>query len=241
MNKFLTASVLFSLSAALATVASAPAHAASLSLSFTKLPGLTGGSPAATTVYYADLMGITFDITSISIKDGGPISGSAGGQVSGFDLNAIKFSRTLATSAADVNALPGLNVFNFVSGTVFAPGSQTAPVAPALFGTSGSAVNNAIATLGSFDGSSTTSSSANGFVSLGVNGSLAFNLTSPVSVGSTPLYLYIGEVVDSGGEFAAGDITVSDSPAVPEPTTLAGLALAAAGLGYARRRRGGTA
>jgi len=239
MNKFLTASV-FSLSAALATVASAPAHAASLSLSFTKLPGLTGGSPAATAAYYAELSDITFDITSISIKDGGAIGGSAPGQFSGFDLDAIKFSRTLATSAADVNALPGLNVFNLVSGTVFAPGSQIAPVDPALFGTSGGAVNNAIATLGSFDGNSTTGSSANGFVSLGVNGSLAFNLTSPVSVGSTPLYLYVGEVGDNG-EIAAGDITVSDSPAVPEPTTLAGLALAAAGLGGARRRRGGTA
>jgi hypothetical protein len=104
VNKFLTASV-FSLSAALATVASAPAHAASLSLSFTKLPGLTGGSPAATAVYYADLSDITFDITSISIKDGGAIGASAPGQFSGFDLDALTFSRTLATSAADVNAL----------------------------------------------------------------------------------------------------------------------------------------
>jgi hypothetical protein len=72
MNKFLTASV-FSLSAALATVASAPAHAASLSsVSPTAWPYTVALQPPPV-VYYADLMGITFDITSISIKDGGPI------------------------------------------------------------------------------------------------------------------------------------------------------------------------
>ena len=86
-----------------------------------------------------------------------------------------------------------------------------------------------VATLASFDGNSTTSTTfppvADGFVSLGDTGKVGFNLTSPVSPNNS-LFLYIGEVGDNG-EVAAGQIIVSDQPMnVPEPLTILGSATA---------------
>ncbi|HIK57163.1 MAG TPA: hypothetical protein IGS37_18620 [Synechococcales cyanobacterium M55_K2018_004] len=52
-------------------------------------------------------------------------------------------------------------------------------------------INHAIATLGSFDANATTGLGAFGYLGMEDNGSLGFNLTSPVST-SGPLYLYIG-------------------------------------------------
>ena len=92
-----------------------------------------------------------------------------------------------------------------------------------------------MATLGVFDGNATTAiPGADGFVSMGDNGILAFNLTAPVS--TEELFLYIGEVGDNG-EVAAGTITVSDRPLVPEPTTLLLMGIGLAGLGFTKRRR----
>jgi hypothetical protein len=130
--------------------------------------------------------------------------------------------------------------FNFAT-SVLTGGAQTPPSDPALFGTVGGQVNNAVATLNSFDGNSTTAiPGAFGFVSLGVGGQLGINLITPIVAG-TPLYLYIGEV-GNNGEVAAGTITVSDTQvSVPGPIAGAGLPglIAACGglIALARRRR----
>jgi hypothetical protein len=189
--------------------------ATSTTLQFNKLPGLTGGSPAGTAVYYADLSNLGFELNSLTIADSGNGEGGTGGVFSGFDLDAIKFSNTLITSAADIANLPSLNVFDFSPAkTVFTPGTQrsstgTEPSGPDLFGTINDNINNAVATLENFDANSTTGSEAAGFFSLGDGGKVGFNLTSPIATIGNPLYLYLGEVGDNG-EVASGQITVSN-------------------------------
>ncbi len=206
------------------------ATAATFDLSFTKLSGLTGGNPQGTAVYRAELSNIGFEnINSILIGDSNIGTGGESGKFSGFDLDAIKLSRTLVSSAASVNGITGLNLFDFSStGTVFTPGTQRPTTNPALsgnfFGTTGDSIDNSIATLQNFDGNSVTNDNAFGYASLGDGGKAGFNLTSPVSTKGS-LYLYIGEVGDNG-EVATAQITVSDEPLrIPEPTTLAALSL----------------
>ena len=197
------------------------ANAATFNILLTKLTGLTGGTPADTAVYYADLSSLPLStITSIQIA-GGELGG-APGQFTGFDLDAIKLSNTRVSDAIAAASLVGLNVFNFTpTGTFFVPGVQRPPTDPKLFGTTatGTHIDNAVATLGVFDANATPAiPGTDGFVSLGDNGKVGFNLTSSVS--SSGLYLYLGEV-DDNGEIAVSSITVSDQPInVPEPSSM---------------------
>jgi hypothetical protein len=225
---------LHTLAAAAALCLAAAGTAQAAPVTFTKLTGLTGDSPAGTAVFKADLSAVGLaSILSISIADNSFGLGGAGGQFSGFDLDAIKLSTADCATAACASGLAGLSVFDFFSGIVFAPGAQRAPVDPKLFGTdaAGTGVDNAVATLGAFDADSTTVT-PDGFLSLGDGGVISFNLTGAVSTAG--LFLYIGEVGDNG-ELAAGSIIVRDSTVpLPPSTALVGLGLGA--LLAARRR-----
>lgn len=205
-------------------------------VTFSKLTGLTGGTIAGTAVFKSDLSSIGLvNVLSVSIADNSGGLGGAAGQFSGFDLDAIKLSTTNCATAACAAAAVGFGAFDFSpAGTMFVPGVQRVPVDPKLFGTDGGGTNvdNFVATLGLFDAESTTAiPGADGFVSMGDNGVLSFNLTAPVPTAG--LFLYIGEVGDNG-EVAAGRITVRDTP-IPAPTTLALMGLGLLGFGFRRR------
>lgn len=186
----------------------------SVPLNFTRLSGVAGDTSdnqPGSAVFVANLSNLGFDLRSLTIGDSGSPGGAAG-RFSGFDLDAIKLSRTLVTSAAQVQALPGLNVFDFSPlGTTFIPGDQTPTNNPNfigdLVGTINGYIHNGSATLGSFDGTGSVGN-PKGFASLGVNGKVGFDLTSAVSPGQ-PLYLYVAEA-GNNGEQLDGNISVSN-------------------------------
>ncbi|MDY6941057.1 MAG: hypothetical protein SWY16_25790 [Cyanobacteriota bacterium] len=191
-------------------------------LEFTKLEGVAGNPDnPLTAVYRADLSDIGFDLNSISIADDGTVSGGATGPFSGFDFDSIKISNTLITEAEDIDTIPGLDVFNFSpSGTFLTPGSQRFPsepgqpdIAPDLFGTIDGAIDNSVATLGSFDATANIDN-PDGFASLGDEGQIGFNLTNTVSTTDKPLYLYIGEA-GNNEQIPGGQITVSSTSIIP--------------------------
>jgi hypothetical protein len=185
----------------------------SIPLTFTKLDGLTGlPSNPGTAVFRADLSGIGVDIQSLSIADSGTGIGGANGKFSGFDLDAIKFSRTSVDSATQVNGLTDLeNVFDFSPArTTFTPGTQRPPIDPSqpeLDGTLNGNINNAIATLGEFDANP---SATGGSVSLGDGGKVGFDLKSSIPAGN-PLFLYIGEA-GNNEKAPSGNISASNRP-----------------------------
>ena len=210
------------------------AFAAAIPISTDKLTGLTGGTPQGTAIYRADLSSLGLsDLASITINDNSSGLGGAPGQFSAFDLDGIVLSKDLCATAACTQTMTTFNVFDY-SSAIFSPGAQRATADPKLFGTgaTGTEVDDLVATLGSFDADSSTIT-PDGFLSLGDNGSISFNLTSLIS--TADLYLYFGEVGDNG-EVAASNIEVSSTPVpVPEPTSFMLLSIGLLGLGLSRR------
>lgn len=220
--------------AALAGAATAQAD----TVAFTKLTGLTGSPLAAgTAVYKASLDSLAGSFAAIVISDVSGGFGGSPGQFTGFDLDAIKLSTTNCADAACAQAASAIGVFDFISGVVYNPGTQRAPADAKLFGTgpAGNTVDDAVATLAAFDAVSSTGADATGFLSLGDNGSIAFNLSALTSTAG--LFLYIGEVGDNG-EVAGSNIELRRDPVpgIPEPSTYALMLGGIGAIAWLRRR-----
>jgi hypothetical protein len=216
-------------------VSTAAVPASAVVITLNKLTGLVGTAPNAETAVYAANLGLlSGSFAAIAISDVSGGFGGSSGQFSGFDLDGIKLSTTNCATAACAAAAPGLALFNFATGIAFSPGTQRVPVDPKLFGTgpTGLTVNNAVATLGAFDALSSTVT-PNGFVSLGDNGTIVFNLTALTSTAG--LYLYLGEVGDNG-EVAGSNVELRTT-AVPEPETWGLITLGFGAMGHAMRSR----
>jgi Ca2+-binding RTX toxin-like protein len=180
------------------------------------------GSVGSTVVYRIDLSqsGLS-EIRSITFGDDNIKSGGTGG-ASGLDLDFLKLSSQLTTSAsnaADDTLIVGENAFNFSgNGVVYHPGYLRQWNAGDvefwntnhLFGTTGNVYDPALSTLGVRDGQESASFGA---LSLGEGGQVTFLLNGAVSTGTpgAPKYLYFGE---PGGN-DLGFVTVSDEGAAP--------------------------
>src|SRR5262249_14766705 len=93
-----------------ATLGKAPA----VDVSFSELTDLTGGGPAGTGVFRADLSGLG-TIASVTIRDNSSTSAGSPGQFSGFDLDAIVLSIQSISNASDVGTLVRAGTFNFAT------------------------------------------------------------------------------------------------------------------------------
>jgi Ca2+-binding RTX toxin-like protein len=193
----------------------------STQLKFTKLPGqvfpvtFADGTVLGTGIFVADVSNLGFDLKSLTFSDSGSLFGGSGGYFTGFDLDGIRLSHQLITKAEDIGLATPLNVFDFSPAkTIFTPGTQrpstnSVPNTNDLYGTINGYINNGVATLDEFDSRSAGLDNSPRIVSLGDNGKVGFNLTSPVPTDQQPLYLYVGEG-DNNGETPDGLISASN-------------------------------
>jgi hypothetical protein len=208
---------------ALLTLVSMQVNAAVVPVSFTHLTGTLSGG--ATGVFRADLSALPLtELASITIRDTGGNAGSPG-IWSGFDLDAIRLSTDpcLINTATCAGAAASINVFDFVNGVLFSPGTMDPTGGflngPCLLGTTGGGCDfdDTVATLGTFDG--LISGTGSGWLSMGRGGTLSFNLDPLLGLGG-PLFMYVGEV-GNNGETLRGAVNVSDLPAVvPVPAAV---------------------
>jgi Ca2+-binding RTX toxin-like protein len=179
------------------------------------------GTFNGSTIYRADLSNLGIDISSLTLADSNSRSGGAGGMFSGFDLDAVALSTkylpnyggVIPIDLNDPGSLPRLDVFDFSNaGLVFSPGTERTPspyTRSDLANSVNGLVDNSGARLDLFDDRGLPSDT-HGSLTFGDGGSLALNLTQPVST-KGPLYLYVGEAGISLGETISGDISVSSN------------------------------
>ncbi|MEO0937743.1 MAG: VPLPA-CTERM sorting domain-containing protein [Pseudomonadota bacterium] len=165
--------------------------------------------------YQIDLSALGLkSVSSVTITDSALLS-ETGGQTTGFDVDALVIGSSTSSFTA-------ASSFQFTAGGMTS-GTQ---LKGATAGNAG--VDNSVATLGTFDG---TTSPLNGFLSLGNGGSLTAFFNPAVAVAGT-LFTFASDV---GTDERLAEITISG--AVPLPASgllmLGGLGA----VGFMRRRR----
>jgi Ca2+-binding RTX toxin-like protein len=195
-------------------------------LDFVNIGTIKTASGGDDVVYRADLSNFGASLSSLVLTDGNTLATDlgGGGVASGFDLDGIVLSRTAVDDLTGLTAdatlnneafLPTLDDFNFSAADLqFTPGAEKPgsygyAVGPDLLGSRNGLVDNANATLQTFDGAATT-----GALSLGDGGSLGLDLTQPVST-TGPLYLYVAEAAAGGagvGEVIDGSVNAFSAP-----------------------------
>lgn len=168
-----------------------------VALPFTQLEGTTG-SPheLATAVFRAELpLATTSEPYTITLRDVAEQVGGSPGIFSGADIDCVKLSEQLITSAEEFNDASGLDLFDFSpQGTLFTPGIARRQVNPItqLAGADDGVLDNTEATLDVADGDSDFFNLQGGYISLGEGGQLRFTLTKPMP--QKKLFLYVGEL-----------------------------------------------
>lgn len=212
-------------------VAAAPAKATTLELNFTQVNNTQ-------TIFRSDnLINLGFtEIGSITFQDDG-VGSSAPGLFTGFDLDALVLD--VDGNAETLDDQFFASNFIFSAGTT-RPTTNTSALPTSEGGLQGrpgptfgafdaSTVDLSTATLGTFDGvpGNTT---ADGFLSLGDNGTLIANFEPTVSTATLDsLFVLIGDVGIT--ENIGASIFISDEPAsVPEPLNGSHVALVGMGL-----------
>ena len=196
---------------------------------------LTGKVNDFSTVFKYDLSTIGLSsLTGINIVDRGDLGGTLGSSGTGLDIDAVLISTVDCADAACVAGLASAAAFDFdnlsfTAGTILDHDW--------LFGAAADgSVDPALATLGAFDASTSTMT---GWLSFGLDGSLALDLLTSLSLTGGQFFLYVAEA-GMTGEFDAeriqfvgeDDVLVNPVPAAL-PLMLTGLA----GFAAARRKK----
>lgn len=193
------------------------AHPKTVGLTFEQIGAFSANGGA--TIYRADLSNLGFDLKSLVLGDNASGFGGSGGKASGFDIDALVLSTqkvdSFATRSAfnDPSVLSRIDAFGFnTAETQYHPGTQRAgggnfPNASDLIGAVNKMPDFGEATLDKADAEGKLGT---GDLTLGDAGSIGFDLHQGVP-GDGPLYLYVVESGDIGGEKLTGGLTASDT------------------------------